>query len=54
MLILTIIFCWAKTDRRTIKTGSKYDTDQLKIPTVGQKYVKFLTHAEESDKSSIN
>jgi hypothetical protein len=35
------------TDRRTIKTGSKYDTDGLKRPVVKQKYVnKFVTHVE--------
>jgi hypothetical protein len=43
------------TNRRTIKTGSKYDTNRLKRPEVKKEYVnKFVTHVEESDNNNIN
>jgi hypothetical protein len=41
------------TDKRTIKPGSKQNTDRLKRPVVKQKHVnKFITHVEDSDKNN--
>jgi DNA mismatch repair ATPase MutS len=43
------------TDRRPIKTGSKYYRDRLKRPKFKREYInKFLTHVKVSDKNNIN
>jgi hypothetical protein len=43
------------TDRRTIKTGNKYDTERLKRTEVKQENVnKLVTRVEESDKDNID
>jgi hypothetical protein len=43
------------TDRRTIKTGGKYNRNRLTRPEVKQEYVnKFVIHVEELNKNNIN
>jgi hypothetical protein len=45
----------ATMTNRTIKTGSKYDTNRLKRPEVKQEHVNIsVTHVEESDNNNIN